>query len=55
MNFNEYQKKAFETAIYPNKGNNIIYPAFLEDIPKQKIGARQDHGVSPAPILVLGI
>jgi len=27
MNFNEYQKKAFETAIYPNKGNNIIYPA----------------------------
>ena len=26
MNFNEYQKKAFETAIYPNKGNNIIYP-----------------------------
>ena len=27
MDFNEYQKKAFETAIYPNKGNNIIYPA----------------------------
>ena len=28
MNFNEYQKKAFETAIYPDKGDNIIYPAF---------------------------
>lgn len=27
MNFNEYQNKAWETAIYPNKGNNIIYPS----------------------------
>jgi|SRR3989344_8488037 len=27
MEFNEYQKKAFETAIYPNKGDNIVYPA----------------------------
>lgn len=27
MDFNEYQKKAWETAIYPNKGNNIYYPA----------------------------
>lgn len=27
MNFNEYQELAFETAIYPNKGNNIYYPA----------------------------
>jgi NTP pyrophosphatase (non-canonical NTP hydrolase) len=26
MNFNEYQKKAWKTAIYPNKGNNLIYP-----------------------------
>ena|SRR3990167_2843324 len=26
MDFSEYQKKAWETAIYPNKGNNIIYP-----------------------------
>jgi len=26
MEFNEYQKKAWETAIYPNKGNNLIYP-----------------------------
>ena len=26
MDFNDYQKKAWETAIYPNKGNNIIYP-----------------------------
>lgn len=27
MNFEEYQKKAWETAIYPNKGNNLYYPA----------------------------
>ena len=27
MNFNEYQNKALETAIYPNFGNNIYYPA----------------------------
>ncbi len=27
MNFNEYQKKARKTAIYPNKGKNYIYPA----------------------------
>ena len=27
MDFKEYQKKAWETAIYPNKGKNIIYPA----------------------------
>ncbi len=26
MEFNEYQKKAWETAIYPKKGNNLIYP-----------------------------
>ncbi len=26
MEFNEYQKKAWETAIYPNKGKNLIYP-----------------------------
>ena len=26
MNFNEYQKQARKTAIYPNKGNNFIYP-----------------------------
>jgi len=26
MNFNEYQKKAQKTAIYPNQGNNLIYP-----------------------------
>jgi len=26
MDFNEYQEKAWETAIYPNKGNNLIYP-----------------------------
>ena len=26
MNFDEYQKEAWEMAIYPNKGNNIVYP-----------------------------
>ena len=26
MDFNEYQEKAWKTAIYPNKGNNLIYP-----------------------------
>ncbi|MDD4996109.1 MAG: nucleoside triphosphate pyrophosphohydrolase family protein [Patescibacteria group bacterium] len=26
MNFNEYQKKSRETAVYPNKGKNFIYP-----------------------------
>ena len=27
MNFQEYQEKAWTTAIYPNKGKNITYPA----------------------------
>ncbi|MBU2496894.1 MAG: nucleoside triphosphate pyrophosphohydrolase family protein, partial [Nanoarchaeota archaeon] len=27
MEFTEYQKKAWETAVYPNKGNNISYAA----------------------------
>jgi len=27
MNFIEYQKEARKTAIYPNKGKNITYPA----------------------------
>lgn len=26
MNFNEYQEKAFETALYPKIGSNIYYP-----------------------------
>ena len=26
MTFEEYQKKARETAIYPNKDNNFVYP-----------------------------
>lgn len=25
--FLQYQDEAFQTAIYPNKGNNIVYPA----------------------------
>ena len=27
MDFNEFQKKSWETAVYPNKGDNITYPA----------------------------
>lgn len=27
MDFNEYQEKAWETAIYPRKGKNFSYPA----------------------------
>lgn len=27
MEFSEYQKKSWETAIYPKKGNNLVYPA----------------------------
>jgi len=26
MTFNEYQKEAQKTAIYPNAGNNFVYP-----------------------------
>lgn len=26
MNFNDYQKKANQTAIYPNRGKNWVYP-----------------------------
>lgn len=26
MDFEEYQKKSKKTAIYPNKGNDLIYP-----------------------------
>jgi len=26
MTFEEYEKKAGKTAIYPNRGNNLIYP-----------------------------
>ena len=27
MDFEEYKKRAWETAIYPDKGNNFCYPA----------------------------
>lgn len=27
MTFDEYQKKAASTAIYPNRGSNLVYPA----------------------------
>jgi len=27
MNFSEYQQKAGSTAVYPNRGNHIAYPA----------------------------
>ena len=26
MTFEEYQKESRKTALYPNKGNNFIYP-----------------------------
>lgn len=26
MEFSEYQKAALKTAVYPDKGNNIVYP-----------------------------
>jgi len=26
MNFNDYQKKAMASAVYPNIGSNIVYP-----------------------------
>jgi len=26
MNFNEYQKQSRKTAVYPNAGNNMVYP-----------------------------
>ena len=26
MEFNEYQKKSWETALYPDAGHNLIYP-----------------------------
>lgn len=26
MTFNEFQKKAVKTSVYPDKGNNFIYP-----------------------------
>ena len=31
MNFSEYQSKAKTTAIYPDKGNNFIYPANISN------------------------
>jgi NTP pyrophosphatase (non-canonical NTP hydrolase) len=27
MNFDEYEQKAGTTAVYPNRGSNIVYPA----------------------------
>ncbi|MFA7141877.1 MAG: nucleoside triphosphate pyrophosphohydrolase family protein [Candidatus Paceibacterota bacterium] len=51
MNFNEYQKKARETAIYPNKDNNFIYPTLGlvgeagEVAEKIKKVIRDDNGV----------
>lgn len=27
MTFNEYQEKAFETALYPDRNENVLYPA----------------------------
>ena len=27
MTFDEYQKHSFDTAVYPDKGHNVVYPA----------------------------
>lgn len=27
MTFDEYQKHSFDTAVYPAKGHNVVYPA----------------------------
>ncbi len=51
MNINDYQKKAWETAIYPDKGNNPFYPALGlggetgEVLEKVKKIMRDDGGI----------
>lgn len=54
MEFNDYQKKAWGTAIYPKKGDNLFYPALglggeigevLEKI--KKIMRDEDGKVTP--------
>lgn len=51
MDFNEYQRMAWETAIYPKKGSNIYYPALGlagetgEVCEKIKKIMRDDNGV----------
>lgn len=50
MEFNEYQEKAWETAIYPEKKNNLQYPALGlggeigEVLEKVKKIIRDDNG-----------
>jgi len=57
MEMNEYQKKASETAIYPNVGNNPYYPALGlggetgEVLNKVKKIMRDFHG-DPSPELM---
>ncbi|MCF7924310.1 MAG: nucleoside triphosphate pyrophosphohydrolase family protein [Candidatus Izimaplasma sp.] len=51
MELNEYQTKASSTAIYPNKGNNLIYPVLGlcgesgEVAEKVKKMIRDDNGI----------
>lgn len=51
MDFKEYQEKAWQTAIYPNKGNNFIYPTLGlagesgEVCEKIKKVIRDDNGI----------
>jgi NTP pyrophosphatase (non-canonical NTP hydrolase) len=51
MNFEEYQKKSRETALYPNVGKNFIYPTLGlageagEVADKLKKTIRDDEGV----------
>lgn len=51
MEFDEYQKKAASTALYPNIGNNYIYPTLgLADESGEVVGKikkviRDDNGI----------
>ena len=51
MNFNDYQQKSRKTALYPNQGNNFIYPTLGlageagEVADKVKKIIRDDNGI----------
>lgn len=52
MTLNEYQEKALATAIYPNRGGNLVYPALKlageAGEVAEKVGKlMRDHGYRP--------
>ncbi len=59
MNFNDYQKEARKTAIYPKLGSNIVYPTLGlcgesgEIAEKVKKIMRDDKGIISENIWVL--